>query len=97
MDDEDEEFFDATGGSYTREWIDDPREVAITQTGLLDSRGIPFIRVSVPIKQPMGFVPYEAAYDEVEVICPEDELAKVPATFHPDEVELGDEETTYDE
>lgn len=97
MDSEDEEFFEAIGGSYTREWIDDPREVAITPIGLLDSRGVPFVRISVPIKQPMGFVPYDAVYDEVEVLCTEDEVSKIPSTFHPDEVELGDEETAYDE
>lgn len=35
--------------------IDSHREPVITDSGILDARGVPLIRIEVPIKQQMGF------------------------------------------
>lgn len=56
--------------------IDDPREPHITPTGILDSRGMMLVRVTVPIKQKMGFGTFgKPADEEVETVLPEDMLA----------------------
>lgn len=58
--------------------IDDPREPHITPIGILDARGMMLLRVSIPIKVPMGFAipqPNPPEADEVETIVPEDMLA----------------------
>lgn len=54
------------------------REPRITPTGILDSRGMMLLRVTVPIKEEIGFVKprmMESEPDEVETILPEDYLA----------------------
>jgi hypothetical protein len=56
--------------------IDDPREPTITPLGVLDHRGKMLLRVTVPIKQKMGFHTFiQPEPDEVETILPEDMLA----------------------
>jgi hypothetical protein len=53
------------------------REPTITPIGILDHRGMMLLRVTVPIKQTIGFhrPPGPRDADEVETILPEDMLA----------------------
>lgn len=79
--------------------IDDPREPHITPIGVLDARGMMLLRVSIPIKVPLGFaIPQvrEPEADCVETIVPEDMLAVSEVGLGvgyvtPDEVEDDDE------
>jgi hypothetical protein len=54
------------------------REPRITPTGVLDHRGMMLVRITVPIKEHIGFardLDIEREPDEVETILPEDMLA----------------------
>lgn len=54
------------------------REPRITPTGILDHRGMMLVRITVPIKEEIGFardLEIERQPDEVETILPEDMLA----------------------
>jgi hypothetical protein len=54
------------------------REPRITPTGVLDHRGMMLVRITVPIKEHIGFardLDVEREADEVETILPEDMLA----------------------
>jgi len=57
--------------------IDDPREPYVMPTGLLDSRGVMLLRITVPIKVAMGFEfpAKDEEPDVVETILPEDYLS----------------------
>lgn len=75
------------------------REPTITPLGILDHRGMMLLRVTVPIKQPIGFhlPPGPRHADEVETILPEDMLAVSDigvgiGYLTPDEVEDDDED-----
>lgn len=75
------------------------REPRITPTGVLDHRGMMLVRVTVPIKEHIGFardLDVEREPDEVETILPEDMLAVSDCGLGvgfvtPDEVEGADE------
>lgn len=79
-----------------------PREPQVIETGLLDARGVPLVRVIVPIMLPRaGFhLPPDRppVEDEVHFLVPADEVAVVTdmpglglSHFHPSEVD--DEES----
>lgn len=84
--------------------IDDPREPHITPIGVLDARGMMLLRVSIPIKVPLGFaIPQvrEPEADCVETIVPEDMLAVSEVGLGvgyvtPDDLEGEDEEDGQD-
>jgi hypothetical protein len=79
--------------------IDDPREPRVTPTGVLDHRGMMYLRVAMPIKVKMGFhLPgVREAHDEVHTVVTEDLLSisdcgEGIGSFSPDEVEDDEEE-----
>ena len=65
-----------SAGSHTV--VDDPREPIITETGLLDARGVPLMRVIFPVKVAMGFATpgrgVEVA-DTVAALLPADHIS----------------------
>ena len=58
--------------------IDEPRQPQIAETGILDARGVPLVRVTFPVKVKMGFHPPKPSEDipeTVGVVIPADMLS----------------------
>lgn len=84
--------------------IDEPREPSLVPTGVLDANGQMLVRVTIPIKVPMGFAipnPRRDGAGEVETIVPENmlQVSDISAGLGfltPEEVEGGPEEEDDD-
>lgn len=85
--------------------IDEPREPSLVPTGVLDARGQMLVRVTIPIKVPMGFHipnPRPDGAGEVQTIVPEDmlrvsDIGEGLAHLTPEDLEGPDDEEDDDD